>query len=161
MRRYATSLVTLLLSLAAIAAVRPHAGLGAAADRSRAYGLTELVAIVNKSASSVYFLNQETGHSIRVAAGGTSGIKENVPWCTSQSEWEKWHTMIVVVDSSAARPKKQYWVWQSNENWQDRIRAFDQPWWKPQATPIGGDSSVNGERVLEITSDGSLYLRRP
>ena len=160
MRRYARAVAALRVSLAAVAA-RPHADVGSTNDSGRAYGLTEIVAIVNKSGRSVYVLNQENGHSIRVPAGATSGIKENVPWCTSQSDWEQRHNIIVQIDSAPTLPKKVYWVWQSNESWQDRIRSFDQPWWKPQATPIGGDSSVNGERVLEIRADGALYLRRP
>ena len=43
----------------------------------------------------------------------------------------------------------------------ERVRYFDQPWWKPNATPVPGVSEVNGERIVEVNADGTFSLRMP
>ena len=136
---------------------------GAAPPRaaSPARGLTQLVGLVNKGAGEVYLRNNETGHSVRLAGGKTVGLREMVPWCASQKDFEQWHTIEITVAASGDAPARHYFVWQSNENWQDRVRHHHELWWKPQAAPIPGASEVNGERVLEVNPDGTLFLRRP
>ena len=142
----------------------PHA-----APSAPTLGVTCIVAVVNKTAGAVAVsyceLSPLTGHvtsdatcaDAPVAAGRGVSWRKPVPWCTSQGDWENRPYIRVKVEN----PARVYYLWPSNENRVDRIRSFDQPWWKPQATPVAGASNVDGNRTLEVNADGSHYLRKP
>ena len=165
-------LLAALLALGGVGPTPPRTASAPVSPPSRVLGVTFIVGIVNKTSATVTVTSLEDKpllaslaglqwgsgpKQIQVAPGQSLGWGYAVPWCTSQSDYDKSHYITVQVQSAA----KTWYVWQSNENWQDRIRFFDQPWWKPQATPIAGASGVDGDRVLEINADGSLYLRKP
>jgi hypothetical protein len=160
----AASLLAALTLASGTSADVPHA-----APSAPTLGVTYIVAVVNRTAGAVavsycelspltgYVTSDVTCADVPVAAGQSISWRKPVPWCTSQGDWENKHYIRVKVEN----PARVYYVWQSNENWVDRIRFFDQPWWKPQATPVAGASTVDGNRTLEVNADGSLYLRKP
>jgi len=122
-----------------------------------AYGITTIVGIENRSSGSIDVVSQENpGSGVRVQIGQTVPARINIPWCTSQGDFEGGH--YIRMDGP---PGGFYYLWQSNENWQDRVRFADKPWWKPGATPVPGVSEVNGERILVINADRTITLRRP
>jgi hypothetical protein len=164
MIRLAFTLVTLMLasggaSSPASHAARPHSG---------TMGVTAIAGIINKTTGAVTVKTWElsatgigqpsTPVEVQVPAGQSVTWGHWVPWCTSQTAFINGQHYITIQIQS---PAKTWYLWQSNENWQDRVRYNDQPWWKPNATPVPGVSEVDGDRVLEVNADGSFQLRRP
>jgi hypothetical protein len=177
MNRITLTLASLALASAAVGGVSSSAAPAPVSQPVRTLGVTGIVGVINKTTGPVtvqtheatfatvvgLFMGVATGsktttpRQIEVAAGQSAGWGVAVPWCTSQNDWKVGHYITVTIEN----PGKLYYVWQSNENWVDRIRFFDQPWWKSLATPIAGASQVDGNRVLTINPDGSLSLSEP
>jgi hypothetical protein len=128
-------------------------------------GVTAIKHIDNDSEFNIDIKNKERGQHFLVhahsTAGGNLDVDIWIPWCTSQVDFNNNHyIMVTKLDKVTEQPVGTYWVWQNNENSRDRVRFNTEGKWKQYASSVPGDASVDGNRSLEILSDGTMNFSR-
>jgi hypothetical protein len=118
-------------------------------------GVTAIKHFMNESGANVNVINAERGHEWDLAPDPHPQNAEIwIPWCTSQVDFDWNHYMVITTHS------RTYWIWQSNEGGQDRVRYNHEGRWKPRAPGVPGHSGVNGDRMVRVLSDGSIQFER-
>jgi hypothetical protein len=119
-------------------------------------GVTAIKHFDNESAGTVVVRNVERAQRWEINSGATMGVDIWIPWCVSQVDFDHNHYLMI----EFSEPARTYWVWQSNEAWQDRVRYHTEAKWKPEASPVPGTAEVNGDRSVEFRSDGTISFSR-
>jgi len=119
-------------------------------------GVTAIKHFDNESAGSVFVRNVERADNWEIRTGFAGAVDIWIPWCVSQVDFDHNHYLMI----EFRQPVRTYWVWQSNERFEDRVRYNTEGRWKPAASPVPGDAGVDGNRSVELRKDGTLFFSR-
>jgi len=119
-------------------------------------GVTAIKQIINQTSGTASVFNHEnTGtNKENIPAGAAVACDMWIPWCTSQADFDYNHYLRVVAGSRTT------WIWQNKDNSGDRVRVSPEGRFQNNQTPIDGDATVNGNRILYIRASGLLEMER-
>jgi hypothetical protein len=121
-------------------------------------GVTAIKGFDNKTSERVEIIDVANGGAFTYCLPfQTVSFDIWIPWCESEVDFGYYHKYMSIY---VRNPSIEYAIWQSNEGGIDRVRYNTGRWWRPNAPGVGGDSSVDGNRVVEIRADGSLVFQR-
>ena len=122
-------------------------------------GVTIIKKFMNMSDAVVVVNNVERGHQWEIRPHGPHDPEPPtteiwIPWCVSQVDFDHNHYMKIRTKS------RTYWVWQSKEGGEDRVRYNTEGRWTPRATSVPGHPWVDGDRRVYINPDESITFEK-
>jgi hypothetical protein len=125
-------------------------------------GVTAIRVVENKTDRTAEIRNRETPSDTASGRGdvppqSTQGLYMWIPWCTDSGSFSKRHISVDLKDPGGTVTDR-FVVWQADRGGSDHVRVATDGAWHDPGDGIGGRSTVNGDRVLEIGPAG-LSLR--
>lgn len=77
-----------------------------------------------------------------------AGCNMWIPWCIGSDQWAGHHIEVAVLNPSLPIMKKFLWIWQNG----DYVRDSTDGSWHSRDAIMDGESGVNGDRILVVTS---------
>ena len=122
-------------------------------------GVTAIKSIKNSNATGAYYIknlehpSDTTGPNgpMKVAPGQNISCNMWIPWCTSQTDFYNNHRIILVPFSNDGNARV-IAIWQQG----DYVRYSLNDTFQNNGTLVPGNSTVNGDRSIEITGTNVL-----
>jgi hypothetical protein len=121
-------------------------------------GVTAIKAVQNNTDRTLTVQNRENpskeGNYVRVDSGNKRSCDMWIPWCSYRWDFNSHHIDVFSEDPGSWKYVLEYAIWQNNKenppNSGDAVRVSYSGWWDDRQEFIGGDHSVDGNRILVI-----------